>query len=74
VHLKVISAYVFPPIPVRDQDWIAYIDDLVEDSSSYGYGATEVEALRALAEELGSRILDVATGLEALNAHLRAAI
>jgi hypothetical protein len=41
---KIVTHCVFPPIPVRDMDWIAYEDGHEEDGR-YGYGATEAEAI-----------------------------
>ena len=35
-------------------DWVAYLDDLGADTSPYGYGATEREAINELIEILES--------------------
>lgn len=45
---KIITEYIFPPIPYRFMDWVAYYDDYdgAEDSRSrLGKGATEQEAI-----------------------------
>lgn len=43
--------YVHPPIPTRVHDWCAWVDGTEEDGN-YGWGRTEAEALRELAEIL----------------------
>jgi hypothetical protein len=43
-----ITALCYPPIPIRDFDWCAYYEDDVEDSSKYGWGRTEAEAVAEL--------------------------
>ena len=45
---KVKTSHVFPPIPTRTNDWCAWYDDLGEDGSPYGWGATEAEAINDL--------------------------
>lgn len=44
---KIITSFVFPPIPDRDHDWLAYYAD-TEESGRYGYGPTEAAAMRDL--------------------------
>ena len=44
---KVITNFVYPPIPPREFDWCAYRDG-TEEGGRYGYGATEAEAIAAL--------------------------
>ena len=44
----IITVYVFPPIPMRDQDWAAYHDGDDEMPYRYGWGATEQAALADL--------------------------
>lgn len=41
------TSFVFPPIPRRDFDWMAYYDGQ-EELGEYGYGATEQEAIAEL--------------------------
>ena len=41
---KIMTNYVYPPIPIRDWDWIAYYDG-EEESQNYGLGKTEQEAI-----------------------------
>lgn len=40
-----ITANIFPPIPIRDWDWCCYRDGDDELSHTYGWGRTEQEAL-----------------------------
>jgi Uncharacterized conserved protein len=53
-ELKIITSHVFPPIPIRTRDWMAYIDGL-EEEGTHGYGATEEEAINDLKIELEAR-------------------
>jgi len=46
-----ITSFVYPPIPIRQFDWCAYLDDDVE-SGPYGWGATEAEAILDLEDLL----------------------
>ena len=41
---KIITSHVYPPIPIRNFDWCAYVDG-DEESERYGYGETEQEAI-----------------------------
>ena len=41
---KILTDYVFPPIPYRGMDWIAYYDG-EEEEGLRGQGATEQEAI-----------------------------
>jgi len=52
--MDIKTDFVFPPIPVRDHDWCAYIDGQEEDGP-YGWGRTEAEAIRDLKEQLEDR-------------------
>ena len=47
---KIITNYIFPPIPLRQFDWIAYYDG--EEEGHVGFGRTEAEAIADL-QELG---------------------
>jgi len=40
--MKIIAKYIFPPIPIRDYDWVASDEDDPEFGS--GFGATKEEA------------------------------
>jgi hypothetical protein len=57
--VKVRTDHVFPPIPVRSMDWAAIDDntyDGAEDSRCpVGRGATELEAIEDLLEQLEER-------------------
>jgi hypothetical protein len=47
---SIITNHIYPPIPQRQFDWVAYFDDNVETPSQYGYGKTRLEALVDLAD------------------------
>lgn len=44
---KIITDFIYPPIPDRRFDWLAFYDGYEEDGN-YGYGTTELEAIRDL--------------------------
>jgi hypothetical protein len=44
---KLITAYICPPIPDRNFDWVAYYEDF-EESGPYGSGKTELDAIEDL--------------------------
>jgi hypothetical protein len=44
---KIVTEYVYPPIPIRTCDWIAHFDD---PEGLYAYGATKQEAVEELLE------------------------
>ena len=44
---KIVTSFVYPPIPVRNFDWCAYRDG-TEETGRYGYGATEADAIAEL--------------------------
>jgi hypothetical protein len=45
--MKITTHCIFPPIPIRSYDWIAYRDG-EEERREYGYGRTEAEAVEDL--------------------------
>lgn len=45
--MKIVTEYVYPPIPIRSFDWCAHYDD---PEGPCGYGATETEAIADLTE------------------------
>jgi hypothetical protein len=47
--MKIITDYVYPPIPIRDFDWCAFYEG-EEESQNYGWGKTEEEAIKELKE------------------------
>lgn len=50
---KIITEFVYPPIPVRIADWVAYFDGDEPDDDGhmlYGIGETEQEAIQDLLE------------------------
>lgn len=54
---KIITRHIFPPIPDRRFDWIAYFDDQ-EERGEYGYGRTEQEAVAELLADYGDEYDD----------------
>lgn len=46
--MSVRAEHVYPPIPIRSNDWRAWWDD--QDEGPYGYGATEAAAIADLTE------------------------
>ena len=50
-NVKIVTSYIYPPIPDRRFDWCAVTDDYdgAEDSHCpIGYGPTEAEAIADL--------------------------
>lgn len=50
---KIITDFVYPPIPDRRMDWCAFFDG-EEENGRYGWGLTEQEAiddLKMMAED-----------------------
>lgn len=45
------TEFIYPPIPDRRSDWMAWIDGM-EESGVYGLGPTELEAINRLREEM----------------------
>ena len=45
--MKIITSFLYPPIPVRSFDWLAYYDGR-EEAGEYGYGETEEAAIKDL--------------------------
>lgn len=51
--MKIRTEFVYPPIPIREFDWIAVDDDTYDGPSCpIGYGRTEQEAIKDLLEQL----------------------
>jgi len=48
------TEFVYPPIPIRQFDWRAYLDG-GEESGPYGYGVTEEAAVADLREQIAER-------------------
>lgn len=46
-----ITSFVYPPIPIRQFDWCAYLDG-TEEEGPYGWGKTEAEAILDLEDLL----------------------
>ena len=49
--MNIKTVYEYPPIPNADH-WIAYDDNLGADTSPYGRGATEQEAIDDLMAQM----------------------
>lgn len=49
--MKIITEYVFPPIPIRTMDWSATLDNY-DLGSPIGSGATKEKAILDLIEKL----------------------
>lgn len=49
--VDIVTENTHPPIPVRTHDWHAWVDGTEEDGD-YGWGPTEEDALRDLADRL----------------------
>lgn len=48
----IVTSHNRPPIPSRNFDWSAHVDELGADCSPCGHGATEAEAVAELIELL----------------------
>ena len=46
---KIVTEFVYPPIPFRGMDWRAYFDGEEEDGP-YGQGESEADAILSLCE------------------------
>jgi hypothetical protein len=60
---RIITTYVYPPIPVRTSDWSAHIDGREEDGP-YGWGRTRDEAVADLEEQLADIACEYAARIE----------
>lgn len=49
------TSHVYPPIPLRQFDWCAFIDG-EEERGEYGWGRTEQEAIDDFIAEYGEQI------------------
>ena len=52
---KVVTSFIYPPIPIRNFDWMAYFDGQ-EKAGENGYGETEAEAIADLLAEYGDEV------------------
>lgn len=48
---KILTNFLYPPIPIRQFDWVAYMDG--DEEGPTGSGATEEAAILDLEEMLG---------------------
>ncbi len=44
---KIVTRYIYPPIPTREFDWCAFVEG-DEELNQYGYGRTEEAAVTDL--------------------------
>jgi hypothetical protein len=49
--MKIVTAHIYPPIPIRSFDWSA-VEDGYEPGRPIGYGKTEAEAVSDLRDQL----------------------
>lgn len=54
MQTKIVTRYIRPPIPTTRFDWMAHVEGEDEDGPT-GYGSTEADAVRELAEQLADR-------------------
>lgn len=47
---QIVTDYIYPPIPIRNSDWVAIFDG-DEEQGLRGYGATEEAAKADLVEQ-----------------------
>jgi hypothetical protein len=52
--MKIVTGYVYPPIPVRSFDWSAIDEDTYDPdiNTMTGWGATEAEAIADLLRQI----------------------
>lgn len=51
--MKIVTTYVYPPIPIRSMDWSAVDDETYDgEGCPIGHGATEAEAIADLIEQM----------------------
>jgi len=46
--MKIVTEHMYPPIPMRNFDWCAYIEDSDEETRICGWGETEEAAIKDL--------------------------
>ena len=47
---KIVTTFVYPPIPLRNCDWAAHYDGEEDEQMAIGFGTTEQDAVRDLTE------------------------
>ena len=52
--MNIVTTRILPPIASSQWDWMAHIEG--DEEGPTGYGPTEAEALRALAEKLAELV------------------
>ncbi len=54
--MKIVTEFVYPPIPIRSFDWLAIDDDTYDGlTGPMGWGTTEQAAIDDLLEQLEER-------------------
>lgn len=53
--MKIVTQFIYPPIPVRKFDWSAVDDETYDYDKPIGFGATEQEAIDDLLVETAAR-------------------
>lgn len=54
---RIITEFVYPPIPMRNMDWCA-VRDGYEPGDPQGWGRTELAAIMDLLDEEGERLAE----------------
>lgn len=54
--MRIVTEYIFPPIPDRRFDWSAIDDDTYEPGNPIGFGATKEEAISDLREQIADQL------------------
>ena len=54
----IVTQYIYPPIPTRKFDWMAYVDG--REENEHGFGATESAAIEDLKWQLAEAELNEA--------------
>jgi hypothetical protein len=55
--MKIMTSFVYPPIPIRNFDWAAFDDDTYDGPGSIvGHGATKEAAIADFKEQLEEAI------------------
>lgn len=47
----IVTSHIYPPIPIRDYDWMAWFDE--NEEGPQGFGRTETEAKADLLDNYG---------------------
>lgn len=50
----IVTSHIYPPIPIRDYDWMAWFDE--NEEGPQGFGKTEAEAKADLLDNYGDDV------------------